>query len=1338
MTQMIDIQMGIKRLSGWLLLLALIGLSTAVHANINPKLYKNPRRIASDQINFRASCSNAVSQIDQEINNVRARLTTGGDVWWDGNDGRYIVPKTPPGVPEVSSIFAGAVWLGGVDPGGNLKVAAQTFGRSAGQFDYYPGPLEENGTVEQDTCARWDRFFVVSGANIQQHIAAFRQAVAQGETSLDPATIPEDILGWPAFGNRFFQDIRGFQLPNASQGLAGFWDENLNGTYEPDLGDYPVIEIRGCSDNPQFPDEMIFWIYNDAGNVHRESGTQNQIQMEVQVQAFAYATADDVNSMTFQRYKLINRAAEDIDSTFFAMWVDPDLGCFNDDYVGTDTSRSLAYVYNADELDGEAGCTCGGVATYCDEIPLLGVDYFRGPLDEFGEELGMSSFTYYNNGGTTPAPAPGTTDPQTAIEYYRYLTGSWRDGRPFEFGGDGYDENSQDIRYAFVNPPNDNNGWSMCSEALPVGDRRFIQASGPFKLQPGAVNELIVGMVWVPNQQYPCPSIRRLQQADDIAQDLFDNCFELPRGPDAPDVDWIELDREIIAVLTNDQLTSNNAFEAYAEEGLGIPDSVDGLYRFEGYQVFQFSNSDVTLADIDDPDRVRLVAQVDIKNGIQRIFNWEGLSPQDGETPTEETFFVPSLKVDGQDQGIRHTFRFTADAFTGDRLVNHTRYYYAAIAYGYNNFQEFDPTDPSIPGQQRPYIQSTRNIGDGENSFYTVIPRPIVDRELNAMYGDGALITRQAGVGNGGQFLDITEATRRQIEDGSFQGAIEYEPGFGPFEVTVYNPLDVVDGEYELRFVDENMDNAFLDQDVRWVLRRIDDPSSPVITSDQPITEVNEQIIREFGFSILVNQVAEPGETPEESNGAVGYDEEYFSADPIRWISGIPDNTAFNVQPIELSNNVFNYVATGLSEIDESLDPNEQLTNIGPGFFVPYYLLDWRNKSNNIPYISPGWISRTNTNAFVRASTSLRMLNNVDIYFTSNKDLWSRCPVVETANKFSEDAGYRPEGGRKMFDLRSDPSITKEARPDGLPATDASDGEGMGWFPGYAIDVETGQRLNIFYGENSTYNGSPVLELNNGGDMMWNPSDDIFNAGLEGQPASVFNWVAGGQHFIYVTNTPYDEGASLRAALAPNPRPTAKSPALETVTWAGFITTFPGVEFKSYADGLIPEDVVVKLRVDNAFQTRAGLPDVDTYPTYRFRVEGRQAAELDAAGVESALDQIRVVPNPYYGFARYEDSQFETIVKITNLPAKCVVTIYSLDGKFIRQYNRDERGIIPPGLNRAIDQAQVTPALEWDLRNFKGIPVASGVYLIHIAAPGLGERTLKWFGVNRQFDPSGL
>ena len=194
------------------------------------------------------------------------------------------------------------------------------------------------------------------------------------------------------------------------------------------------------------------------------------------MQAFAYATNDEINNMTFQRYKLINRATQSIDSTFFAMYVDPDIGCHTDDYIGSDVNRSMAYVYNEDATDGETGCSCpGGINTYCNNIPILGVDYFRGPLDEFGKEIGMSSFTYYNNAAVGNWPS-AMTDPDNAQEYYNYMSGSWKDGTPFSYGGTGYQIGSPRNAYAFSDEPNNSRGWSMCTANVDFGGRRTIQA----------------------------------------------------------------------------------------------------------------------------------------------------------------------------------------------------------------------------------------------------------------------------------------------------------------------------------------------------------------------------------------------------------------------------------------------------------------------------------------------------------------------------------------------------------------------------------------------------------------------------------------------------------------------------------------------------------------------------------------------------------------------------------------------------------------------------------------------------------------------------------------------
>ncbi|MCB0684721.1 MAG: hypothetical protein KDC32_27965, partial [Saprospiraceae bacterium] len=292
-----------------------------------------------------------------------------------------------------------------------------------------------------------------------------------------------------------------------------------------------------------------------------------------------------------------------------------------------------------------------------------------------------------------------------------------------------------------------------------------------------------------------------------------------------------------------------------------------------------------------------------------------------------------------------------------------------------------------------------------------------------------------------------------------------------------------------------------------------------------------------------------------------------------------------------------------------------------------------------------------------------------------------------------------------------------------------------------AIDVETGKRLNIFFGENTAYECSLFCETYDNGqtptlDMMFNPSAQLEL--ILNTFTTVFNFIGGGQHFVYVTSTEYDRCETIYNTLKNAAISAQKAPVLQNITWCGWPMLQPGTEFLSYEEGLIPNDLTVKLRVDNPYQVSAGTNDFNGYPTYQMRLEGLAPTELTDLEVESALDLINVVPNPYYAFSEYETEAFTTTVKITNLPAKCVVTIYTLDGKFIRRYDRDEAGMAPNGTNRGIRTAQPIPDIEWDLKNNKGIPISAGVYLIHVDAEGLGERTLKWFGTNRQFDPSGL
>jgi hypothetical protein len=185
-----------------------------------------------------------------------------------------------------------------------------------------------------------------------------------------------------------------------------------------------------------------------------------------------------------------------------------------------------------------------------------------------------------------------------------------------------------------------------------------------------------------------------------------------------------------------------------------------------------------------------------------------------------------------------------------------------------------------------------------------------------------------------------------------------------------------------------------------------------------------------------------------------------------------------------------------------------------------------------------------------------------------------------------------------------------------------------------------------------------------------------------------------------------------------------------------------------YSEGAILNDVEIKLRVDNPYnletffniQNPRACNIVDgELPKYQFEINNKGTVDLTPEEYEGALGNVNVAPNPYYAYSAYETSQFTNTVKITNLPDRATVTIYSLDGKFITQFRRDEMPFTNDGANPGVLKRQTNPDIQWDLKNSAGIPISSGVYLIHISAPDLGEeRTIKWFGVNRKFDPSGL
>jgi hypothetical protein len=109
----------------------------------------------------------------------------------------------------------------------------------------------------------------------------------------------------------------------------------------------------------------------------------------------------------------------------------------------------------------------------------------------------------------------------------------------------------------------------------------------------------------------------------------------------------------------------------------------------------------------------------------------------------------------------------------------------------------------------------------------------------------------------------------------------------------------------------------------------------------------------------------------------------------------------------------------------------------------------------------------------------------------------------------------------------------------------------------------------------------------------------------------------------------------------------------------------------------------------------------------------------------SILDNISVIPNPYYSNSAYEtSSQLDTRVRIANLPATSTVSIYTVDGTLVRR--------LGPSPSDA-GNASTGYTLDWDLKTHTGLPISGGMYLIHVSTP-MGDKIIKWFGTMRPVD----
>jgi len=666
------------------------------------------------------------------INNISTQIYNDGnsDITPDGNSG-VIFPK---GSGKTAVFESGLLW--GAQVAGDPQVRV---GGSAYRQGLQSGKILSPGVAEDPALPK-------------NRIYRVRPDIYPGGPFVDLSTAATDE-GLPATAIRDQYEKDWNEWPAADG--APFVDNNNNGTYD------PTVDIPGVKG----ADQTIWFVANDlnAAATIFMYGT-NPLGIEMQATIWSYAQTGALGNMFFRKYKLINKSNITFDSMYVSMWSDVDLGNSTDDFAGCDTTLSLGYCYNANATDD----------TYKPlPPPAVGFDFFQGPIlngvagedrnkngvddaADFGIfggkvvgpgklNLPMTAFYYFARGDASVVdPTQGA--PQGSTQFYNFFQGKiGLTGVPF------VDPNTlQPTPFVLTGDPQTRSGW-IDGQLIPAGDRRIGSASGPFQMAPSDTQEVVVAEICagaIPGTDR-LSSIGLLKFYDQQAQLAYDNFFDLPVAPPAPEVNIVTLDKEIVLDWGEAQ-GKVSATESSDAKG----------YKFQGYNVYQLPS---TSADVTQGKRI---ATFDVVDGIGKI---------------EDFFFDPNTGVVakgvrqfGNDTGIKRYLSIKNDELNGGTpLINGIRYYFAVTSYSFNPDPVAVPNNLEnplivftvVPASLNPGVRSQYTAGDTLKFEHSagvseglVIPIVVDPTKLT---GDNYKVTFEDV--NGETLWKLTDVTKNQV-----------------------------------------------------------------------------------------------------------------------------------------------------------------------------------------------------------------------------------------------------------------------------------------------------------------------------------------------------------------------------------------------------------------------------------------------------------------------------------------------------------------------------------------------------------------------------------------------
>ena len=1200
------------------------------------------------------------------INNISTYFYNNGisDISAQGNSG-LVYPK---GSGKTAAFTSGLLWGARVSGDSDPRV-----GGTAYRTGLQPGQVKSDGTADDPNLDKYRvyrvRRDVFPGAD--PNISLSTEAALDGLSESEVRTQYEaDWNEWPVNMGAPFNDI------------------DSNGTYD------PLVDIPGVPD----ADQTIWFISNDlnSGNTTYLYGA-NPLGIECQVTIWAYNQAGALGSMYFRKYKVINitnRTANPItfEDMYFSMFSDIDLGDAGDDYVGVDTTLSLQFCYNASATD----------AVYAPlPPPAVGFDFFQGPILDgvAGEDrnkngiddaldygifnnqvvgpgkinLPMTAAYYFANGDDNIGDPP-QNNIDGSREFYNFFQGK------FGISGATFTDLKTGLptTYALNGDPQAGTGW-LDGTQLPAGDRRQGSSSGPFNMAPGDTQEVVVAEIVAG----AIPGVDRLSAVgllkfyDAQAQVAYNNFFDLPTAPPAPEVTVTPLDKEIVLDWSKNT-AKVEATETFMKKG----------HSFQGYNIYQLPSASAQVSE-----GIR-IATYDIIDQVGKISDF---------VFDVKTGAVIKYPVQfGNDTGIKRFISITSDQVLGGvPLVNGIKYYFAITAYSYNPDLTAVPNNLENPIAILTVVPQTPNpgitYGDESGSSVTVTHQGTADGTTTVNIVDPAATT--------GHNYEVFFSQRQEIRDpnGDWIPAAVVNRVAGPDTLTgtsidiagVYGPQA---GILELKF---SLDLVSVDYDYAdGILLTF---PAGVNILDAPDFDAGNGSVHPVivGNSVIFGDTSHPYT----GNGPFAGGEEWsvlvqanlpLAVDWIVFDDGygggpIDASGTTTVSTVGNASRLAKYwnlkdVTTNATLLENQsiiggvdifpdrddlnstqLNPTTIADPIVDGFQIGVdigYSAPTTISANNVPTVNGKALSQNANGQWVNTNYIL----NDFIYFgyadgtvaASLGAYVAGATGTTDINKLQQDYEIRWTG------------VTGDTTIGGITINITKSGGSMVTLFGASGYSLANHPLNPSPGTNAPFALRVPFEVWN---VDNNQQVNVLFWDRAGNPTVTggTTWIQTTRNYLWVVNSAYSTNV-----IAPLSQDVVDN---GTWNWVLYKSTFTNGD-------------ILKVNYDNPIQIGTD--------TYVFSTKGSSfSTEL----AKTQVDKINVFPNPYYGVNTEELNKYNKFVIFSHLPTKATIRIFNLAGVHVRTIEKDD-----------VNQFQ-----RWDLANESGLPVASGLYIAYIDLPDLGE-----------------